>query len=310
MFLITGASGFIGKGLQETLKQRGLPYRAVSRRALPGYFPISDVGTDTDWSEALKGIDTVVHLAAANQNVIEGKTDDSSYQTVNVDGTARLAEQAAAAGVKRFIFLSSIKANGEMTVPGRPFTPTSIPSPESAYGRSKLEAEQRLAGIGERTGLTTISIRPPLVYGEGGRGSFEALAGLVRKRLPLPLRSVENRRSMIYLENLTDLIVAAALHPTLTSKVLLPSDGDAVSTPQLLRMIASAAGTSAILLPFPVVVLETAARMLGKAELVQRLTQSLEVDGSQTCGSLGWAPPFTMREGLSRVLSPRLREKE
>ncbi|KRB59430.1 nucleoside-diphosphate sugar epimerase [Rhizobium sp. Root708] len=310
MFLITGASGFIGKGLQETLKQRGLPYRAVSRRTLPGYVPIGDVGTDTDWSEALRGVDTIVHLAAANQNVTEGKTADSAYRAVNVDGTARLAKQAAAAGVRRFIFLSSIKANGEMTEPGRPFTPASIPSPDSAYGRSKLEAEQRLAEIGKRTGLVTISIRPPLVYGQGGRGSFEALVGLVRKRLPLPLGSVENRRSMIYLENLTDIIVAAALHPTVTSTVLLPSDGDAVSTPQLLRMVASAAGTSAILLPFPVTLLETAARMLGKAELVQRLTQSLEVDSSQTCGSLGWTPPFTMREGLDRVLSPRLREKE
>ncbi|WP_160003271.1 NAD-dependent epimerase/dehydratase family protein [Rhizobium sp. 18055] len=307
MFLITGANGFVGSGLQQTLQQHDLPFRAASRRAGDNLCAVGDIDANTDWSAALDGIDVVVHLAAVNQNVVEGSPAVlEAYRKVNVDGTMNLARQAAAAGVRRFVLVSSIKANGEATSPGRPFAAADTPDPQTDYGTTKLEAEQRLHAWSRDSDMDVVVIRPPLVYGPGMRGSFDALVGLVRRGLPLPFGSIRNRRSMVYLENLTDLIVTTAIHPDAAGGTFIAGDGQSPSTPELLRLIAAAIGAPMRLLPFPPVLLEAAARLVGKQDLVYRLTRSLEVDISENKARLGWTPPFEMREGLSRTLGAKL----
>ncbi len=304
MFLVTGASGFVGQGLLRTLQQRSIPFRATSRRGGDGLFAVGDLDGATDWSAALEGVDVVVHLAAVNQNVVEGSPAVlAQYRSVNVEGTINLARQAAAAGVRRFVFLSSIKANGEATTRGAPFTATATPDPQSDYGRTKLEAERLLLALGASSTMQVVVIRSPLVYGPGMRGSFQALVRLVQRGLPLPFASIDNRRSMVYLENLTDLIVTAVNHPDAAGATFMVADAKSPSTPELVRMIAAASGSSASLLPFPPVLLELAGSVAGKRELVHRLTRSLEVDTLET-RRLGWTPPFSMDEALVRTLGP------
>jgi nucleoside-diphosphate-sugar epimerase len=303
MFLLTGANGFVGKGLQETLRQRAIPFRTVSRDSCNGDILIGSVDTSTNWLEALKGIDVVVHLAAVNQNVVQGsQARPDEFRQVNVEGTINLAKQAAASGVRRFIYLSSVKVNGEWSAPDRPFTTSDTPKPKTLYAASKLEAEQRLRVLSESEGLETVVIRPPLVYGPGVSGSFLALTRLVAKQFPLPLRTIQNRRSMIYLENLTDLIVTVASHPNAVGGTFLAADRDSFSTPELLRMIAVASGGFCRLLPCPPILLEAAARIVGKEDLVYRLTRSLEVDMSDTRKLLDWTPPIPTREALATTL--------
>lgn len=310
MFLITGATGFVGTGLRETLRQRDIPFRATGRRAGDQLFAVGEIDGKTEWSDALDGIEVVVHLASVNQNVVEGSPEVlDAYRTVNVDGTLNLARQAAAAGVKRFVFVSSIKVNGEATSPGRPFAAKDTPDPQTDYGATKLEAELQLHVLSGDSGMEIVVIRPPLVYGPGMRGSFDALVRLVRRGIPLPFGSVRNRRSMVYLENLTDLIVTAATHPDAAGGTFIVGDAHSPSTPELLRLIADAIGSPMRLLPFPPVLLEAAARLLGKQDLVYRLTRSLEVDTSEAEARLGWTPPFAMREGLSRTLGAKRRTK-
>ncbi len=301
MFLVTGASGFVGRGLLRTLQQRAIPFRGTSRSA--GLVSVGDIHGATDWSAALEGIDVIIHLAAVNQNVVEGSTAVfAEYRSVNVEGTINLARQAAAAGVRRFVFLSSIKANGEETARGKPFTAAGNPAPQSDYGRTKLEAEQRLTPLNNSTKMEIAVIRSPLVYGPGMRGSFQALVRLVQRGLPLPFASIDNRRSMVYLENLTDLIVATATHPDAAGGTFMVADRKSPSTPELVRMIAAATGSSTSLLPFPPALLELVGSATGKRELVHRLTRSLEVDISETNRRLGWTPPFEMGDALSRTL--------
>ncbi|MFK0335014.1 NAD-dependent epimerase/dehydratase family protein [Rhizobium sp. NPDC090275] len=304
MFLVTGASGFVGRGLMQTLRQRGMPFRATSRQGGGELFAVGDIDGRTDWSAALAGVDTVVHLAAVNQNVVEGSPAVlAEYRSVNVEGTINLAKQAAIAGVKRFVFISSIKVNGEATAKGRPFTATDVPAPETDYGRTKLEAEQGLRALSESTTMEVVIVRSPLVYGPGMKGSFQALVRLAQRGLPLPFASIKNRRSMVYLENLTDLIVTAATHPDAAGGTFMAADRKSPSTPELVRMIAAATGSSASLLPFPPALLELAGAITRKRELVNRLTRSLEVDISETSRRLGWVPPFDMSDGLSRTLA-------
>ncbi|MBO9127090.1 MULTISPECIES: NAD-dependent epimerase/dehydratase family protein [unclassified Rhizobium] len=305
MFLVTGASGFVGQGLARTLQQRGIPFRGTSRNGSGQLLAIGDIHGATDWSVALDGADVVVHLAAVNQNVVEGSPAVlAEYRSVNVEGTINLARQAAAAGARRFVFLSSIKASGEATTNGKPFRAADVPAPESDYGRTKLEAEQLLHALGNSTKMQIVVIRSPLVYGPGMRGSFQALVRLVQRGLPLPFALIDNRRSMVYLENLTDLIVTAANHPDAAGKTFMVADSKSPSTPELVRMIAAATGSSAPLLPFPPALLELAGKLTGKAELIHRLTRSLEVDISETSRRLGWTPPFEMTDALSRTLGP------
>jgi nucleoside-diphosphate-sugar epimerase len=303
MFLVTGASGFVGQGLMQTLLQRGIPFRATSRQGGDELIPVGDIDGHTDWSAALTGVDTVVHLAAVSQNVVEGSPAVlAQYRSVNVEGTINLARQAAMAGVKRFVFISSIKVNGEATAKGRPFTATDAPAPESDYGRTKLEAEEGLQALSESMAMEVVIVRSPLVYGPGMKGSFRALVRLAQRGVPLPFASIDNRRSMVYLENLTDLIVTVANHPDAAGRTFMVADRKSPSTPELVRLIATVTGSSTLLLPFPPALLELAGAITGKRELVNRLTRSLEVDISETSRCLGWVPPFEMSDGLSRAL--------
>lgn len=303
MLLVTGASGFVGRGLMRTLRQHGMPFRSASRQGGDELFAVGEIDGRTDWSAALAGIDTIVHLAAVNQNVVEGSPAVlAQCRSVNVEGTINLARQAAMAGVRRLVFISSIKVNGEATARGKPFTAADAPAPETDYGRTKLEAEQGLRALADSTKMEIVIIRSPLVYGPGMRGSFQALVRLAQRGLPLPFASIDNRRSMVYLENLTDLIVTAARHPDAAGGTFMVADRTSPSTPALVRLIASAVGSSTLLLPFPPALLELAGRVTGKRELVNRLTRSLEVDISDTSRRLGWTPPFDMSDGLSRTL--------
>lgn len=303
MLLVTGATGFVGKGLLETLRQKEIACRTASRRASNVDFAVGDIDGTTDWSRALKGVDVVVHLAAVNQNVVERSPSHlEDFVKVNVEGTVNLARQAAEAGVKRFVYLSTVKVNGEWTEPGKPFRADDAPKPETPYAVSKLEAERRLRILADEQGIEIVIIRPPLVYGDGVRGSFEALARLVGKRVPLPLGSIKGGRSMVYLGNLTDLILAAAYHPHAAGKTFLVSDEEDISVPELLKMTAVATGRSVWLLPVPVRLLEAVGRAFGKADIVYRLTRSLQVDISETKSSIGWAPPFAARQALAETL--------
>lgn len=303
MILITGATGFVGQDLQRVLRIRDVAYRAAGRAAQAGCFAVGNIDGATDWQAALVGIDAVIHLAAANQNVIDGSNPGPAvFRTVNTEGTINLARQAAASGVKRFIFISTIKVNGERSVRGRPFTPHDLPHPTTEYAVSKLEAEQALIALSQATGMEIVIIRPPLVYGRGVGGSFRALMQLVRSGIPLPMASIDNRRSMVYVENLTDLIVTAVFHPAAPGQILLAGDDEAVSTPELLRRLAAAMGRPARLVPCPCAVLHILGRATGKGELVSRLTDWLEVDMSDTRGLLDWNPPFDMRNALKRSL--------
>ncbi|EPE94922.1 NAD-dependent epimerase/dehydratase family protein [Rhizobium grahamii] len=301
MLLVTGATGFVGQDLQQELCTRGLAFRATSRTSRQGYSPVGDIDGATDWSAALSGIEIVIHLAATNQNVVTGSGEDRELlRTVNIEGTINLAGQAAASGVRRFIFLSTIKVNGERSVKGHPFTPDDVPAPQTDYAASKLEAEKRLIELSRSSGMEVVIIRPPLVYGRGVGGSFRALAKLVKSGIPLPLASISNRRSMVYVENLSDLVLTAALHPAAAGQVLLAGDVDAVSTPELVRHLAAAIGCPARLLPCPPLALRTLAAVAGKKELVSRLTEWLEVDITPTRSLLDWTPPFDMGQALKR----------
>jgi nucleoside-diphosphate-sugar epimerase len=311
MFLVTGASGFVGRGLMQTLRQRGMPFRATSRHGGGELFAVGDIDDRTDWSAALAGIDTVVHLASVNQNVVEGSPAVlAEYRSVNVEGTINLARQAANACVKRFVFISSIKVNGETTAKGKPFTSADAPAPQTDYGRTKLEAEQALQALSETTAMKVVVVRSPLVYGPGMKGSFPALVRLARRGLPLPFASIDNRRSMVYLENLTDLIVRVATHPDAAGGTFMVADRKSPSTPELVRLIAAASGSAASLLPFPPALLELAGSVTGKRDLVHRLTRSLEVDILETSRRLDWTPPFEMADALSRTLGPTTPIKE
>ena len=270
---------------------------------LPGYLPIADIDASTDWSGALAGCDAVVHLAARVHVMKDtAQNPEDLYRSTNVDGTLQLARQAAHAGVGRLVFLSSIKVNGEATLPGKPFAAEDVPGPLDAYGRSKHAAEEGLKAISQETGMDVVIIRPPLVYGPGVKANFAAMLRAVRQGLPLPLGRVKNARSLIYVDNLCDLIAHCLVHDRARGETFLASDGEAVSTPALLRKVAAAMGTRARLVPVPLPLMRAAARLFGKSAAIDRLTGSLEVDITKTRDLIGWTPPFTMDEGLQETV--------
>jgi nucleoside-diphosphate-sugar epimerase len=306
--LITGAGGFVGRSLSAALLMRGV----VVRRALRAVQKRSDnfedmvigaIDGETQWSGVLRGIGTVVHLAA-RVHVMNDVSKDSlvEFRRINVAGTLNLARQAAAAGVKRFVFVSSAKVNGEHTEPGHAFTEASTPNPQDAYGRSKHEAEQGLRQIAAETGLEVVIIRPPLVYGPGVRANFAALLRAVQRGWPLPLGAVNNQRSLVALDNLVDFIITCITHPRAANQTFLVSDGQDLSTPELIRGMTRAAGVPARLLSVPVWVLQAGAGLLGKGGLVQRLCGNLQVDISKARELLGWVPPVSVEEGLRRAM--------
>jgi nucleoside-diphosphate-sugar epimerase len=260
--------------------------------------PIESIGHDTDWSAALTGIDTVIHLAARVHVMDEASGDPlTSYREVNVAGTENLARQAAAHGVRRLVFLSSVKVHGEATE--IPYQEHIHPAPQDPYGVSKLEAETVLHQITAETGLEVVIIRPPLVYGPGVKANFLNLLKIVESGLPLPLASITNARSLVYLGNLIDAIITCTKHPKAAGQTFLVSDCKDVSTPMLIRQVANALGRPVRLFPFPPSLIHLAGNLTGKSMAVDRLLGSLVVDSGKIQQELGWKPPFTMAEGLA-----------
>lgn len=309
--LVTGASGFVGTRLTRTLVARGAHQIRCAVRSESPALPsgvettkIPDISWDTQWTRALEGIDAVVHLAAKVHDLkAQGPDSLSAYRTINAEGTANLARQAAAAGVKRFVFLSSVKVNGE----AGEFRETDDPRPADPYGISKLAAETALDDIARSSSMSVTIVRPPLVYGPGVKANFRALLRAVSRRVPLPLGAINNRRSLVALDNLVDFLILCVEHPMAANEVFFVSDGDDVSTTELLRRAAGALGKSARLLPVPPSLLVLAASIIGKRDAVQRLTGTLTVDISKARRLLGWSPPITMIEGLRRAVEGGVR---
>ena len=305
MLLVTGATGFVASALRAELARRGIAYRPASRAPAPGQVAVGEVDGTTDWSAALRGVDAVIHLAARVHVMAPGAAqDDEAFRRVNVAGTLNLARQAARAGVRRFIFLSSIKVNGETTDGRPPFSADEPPDPRDAYARSKLEAERALLALAAEGALEVVVIRPPLVYGPGVKANFAAMMRWVERGVPLPLGAVTNRRSLVYAGNLADLLILATVHPAAANQVFLASDGQDLSTAELLRALAQAMGKPPRLFSVPPPLLAAAARIAGQRAIAERLLGSLTVDIGKTRTRLAWTPPFTVAAGLSATVAP------
>lgn len=264
---------------------------------------MGSLSSETDWTVALRSVGQVVHLAA-RVHVMNDKSSDpmAEFRRVNVEGTGSLARQAAAAGVRRFVYISSIKVNGEFTEVGLPFTADDAPAPEDPYGVSKHEAEQALRQIAADTGMEVVIIRPPLVYGPGVKANFESMMRWLSRGVPLPLAAVtQNRRSLVALDNLVDLIMTCLSHPAAANQTFLVSDGEDLSTADLLRRMGTALGYPARFVYVPLSMLKLGARLVNKPGIYQRLCGSLQLDIANTRRLLGWSPPVSVDEGLRRA---------
>jgi nucleoside-diphosphate-sugar epimerase len=303
--LVTGGHGFVGSRVLAALQQAGLTAAGSVRQAPSGataYLAIGCLNGQTDWSTATKGVDCVVHTAARVHMVKDSAADSlAEFRKVNVQGTLNLARQAATAGVRRLVFISSVKVHGEITALGAPFSADDVLAPLDAYGISKREAEQGLRDMAINTGMEVVIIRPPLVYGPGVKANFQAMMHWLSRGIPLPLGAIHNQRSLVALDNLVDLIVTCTHHPAAANQSFLVSDGEDLSTTQLLRRMGQAMGRPARLIPVPPALLQAGAALLGKPELAQRLCGSLQVDTTKTRHLLGWKPPMSVDEGLRRA---------
>lgn len=309
--LLTGGSGFVGSCVAKRLLDEGHRVTAAVRGSEVSFdarlecWRFEELSVDQDWGAALEGKSLVIHCAARVHVMNDSAVNSlSEFRSVNVDGTCSLARQAAEAGVRRFIFISSIKVNGESTSLGLPYRADDIPAPQDFYGISKFEAEQGLKEVAADTGMEVVIIRPPLVYGPRVKGNFASMIKLVRKGFPLPLGAVHNKRSLVGVDNLVDLIIRCIDHPAAANQVFLAGDGEDLSTTELLRGVANAMGKPARLIPVPGGLLRLGATLLGKKAVVQRLLGSLQVDITKTCELLDWRPPYTVEEGLQRCFEP------
>ncbi|WP_430619964.1 UDP-glucose 4-epimerase family protein [Vibrio cholerae] len=311
--LLTGASGFIGSKLLEELPANNiLSLGRDNPKGQPSekFFKL-EIDNDTDYSVALSGVGVVVHLAA-RVHVMNDEVSNplEEYREVNTRGTVNLARQAASAGVKRFVFVSSIKVNGEGTSQDRPFTSADLHAPEDDYGLSKSEAEQQLFNIGKETGMEIVVLRPTLVYGPGVKANFASLMNLVSKGIPLPFGCItKNKRSLVSVNNLVDLIVTCINHPKAANQIFLVSDDHDVSTSEMVRELAIALGKPTWQLPVPIWCYKLFGKLFGKSDIVDRLTGSLQVDISHTKETLGWKPPQTLQEGFKQTAQAFLRSK-
>lgn len=303
--LLTGASGFVGKAVLGRLLDRGdavvtaLRHGSEAANSQAEQFRFGQLDSETDWSAVLVDVDTVIHSAARVHVMNDTESDPlAAFRKVNVDGTLNLARQAATAGVKRFVFISSIKVNGEGTPKGRPYTADDQPRPSDPYGISKREAEDALRVLASESGLEVVIIRPVLVYGPGVKANFLAMMRWLDRGIPLPFGAIDNRRSLVALDNLADLIVTCVDHPGAANQTFLVSDGEDLSTSALLRRMARALDRPARLIPVPAGLLAFAATVLGKRSLSQRLCGSLQVDIDKTRSMLGWTPPLSVDKAL------------
>lgn len=307
--LVTGANGFIGQALSAHLALLGHDVRGAVRRS-PGpgqqgasrFHALGDMNECTDWKAVLLGVDSVVHLAARVHLMRDTATDPlAEFRRVNVELTLNLARQAATAGVRRFIFVSSVKVNGEATPVGQPFTEDDEAHPLDPYGVSKLEAEQALIELSQSTGMEIVIIRPVLVYGPGVKANFHTMMRWVVKGVPLPLGALGNQRSFVAIDNLVDLIATCLYHPAAANQIFLVSDGEDLTVTALLQRTAAAFGSPARLLPVPMSVLRIAGRLLGREAIVQRLCDTLQVDISKARRLLGWSPPVSVDAALKKT---------
>ena len=307
--LITGASGFVGRALALEASGRDIPLRIALRRPdalLSGRFDAAAVGeldAETDWGAALDGVEVVVHCAART-HVMRELSDDPwrDFRRTNVEGALQLARQSVRAGVRRFVFISSILVNGPQTS-FKPFCADDIPVPSSLYAKSKYEAEIALQDLSRETGLELVVIRPPLIYGPGVKGNFEAMIRWIERGIPLPLGAVNNKRSFIALDNITDFILGCLQRTAAANHTFLISDGEDMSTPDLLRRIGQALGKTVRLFPVPPRMLWAGARLVGKPDMARKLVGSLQVDSSATCKTLNWSPPISVDEAIKRLAS-------
>lgn len=317
--LVTGASGFIGRALSTELFRLGCDVLGTARNSVVHsssqlYAPLAvgEIGRTTNWLNVLCGVDSVVHLAARVHVMRDTAIDPmDAFRQVNVIGTLNLARQAAVSGVRRFIYLSSIKVNGEATEFSHSnlfpngkrscFREDGDIAPQDGYALSKWEAEQGLWQIAQETGMEIVIIRPPLVYGPGVKANFHTMMQWLYKGLPLPLGAIQNKRSLIALDNLVDLIITCLDHPAAANQVFLAGDGEDIATPELLRRLGLALGRPARLLRIPVSLLKASATLLGRRDIAQRLCESLQVDITKARNVLGWNPPISVDEGLRRT---------
>ena len=306
--LVTGATGFVGRFLCERLLAEGFSTRGTLLASenpaslVAGVEPVTvePLGIDTHWSHAFMDVDTIIHLAARVHVMDDPSADPiTEFRRVNVEGTTQLAREAAKAGVRRLVFISSIKVNGEESV--LPYTADSTANPSDPYGISKWEAEQSLRKIEAETKLEVVVIRPTLVYGPWVKANFLNLMKVVQRGIPLPLSLVQNRRNLIYVGNLVDALATCATHPAAAGKTYLISDGENVSTPELIRCLAKALDKPVRLFPIPPPIMRLVGAITGKSAAVNRLLGSLTVDSSAIRNDLGWVPPFSMEQGLQET---------
>ncbi|MDA9816928.1 NAD-dependent epimerase/dehydratase family protein [Alphaproteobacteria bacterium] len=302
--LITGASGFLGKRLIEkistdpTLSLTGST-RRNNKLSSVSSLVFGNLDSNFDWSHILKNQEVVIH-AAGKAHIMDNKTVTSynEYKKVNLDGTLRLAQQASISGVKRFIFISTIKVNGEKTKKNKPFTELDKPNPVDGYSLSKWEAEKKLIEISTKSGMEFVIIRPSLIYGPGVKGNFGKIISLIKRGLPLPLGAINNKRSFIAIDNLIDLITVCIKHPKASNQLFLAADGKDLSTSQLIKELAMSANKNLFLIPIPVIFLKFIASILRKKTVIDRLNESLQVDISKSKNLLNWTPPISIEKGL------------
>ncbi|WP_105902604.1 UDP-glucose 4-epimerase family protein [Vibrio gangliei] len=310
--LVTGATGFVGQKVVEKALEKEMEVSAIARnsklvtqqKSLPQVeWHHGELTPDFDWSSCLDGVDCVIHCAArVHQMNEDASVAQKNYDDANFRSTLNLAHQAQQVGVKRFIFLSSIKVNGESTELNEPFTRTVEQEPEDPYGLSKYKAEQALQTLSKDSGLDVVIIRPPLVYGPGVKANFQAMMKWVCRGIPLPLGAIHNKRSMVYLDNLVDLILTCTQHNEAINEVFLVSDDHDISTSELLSQIKQAANSSTWLIPVPMKIFTIAAKLLNKPQIAQRLCGSLQVDISHTKKQLNWQPPISWEQGITKTV--------
>jgi len=307
LILVTGATGFVGGRVAETLFSQRQTVRVITRneQSILGLdveaVNVGNISSTTNWNGTLKDVDVLIHCAARAHIMNDSVADPlAEFRQVNTAGTLNLARQAAEAGVRRFVFISSIKVNGELTE-GTPFSPEDSFIPTDPYGLSKYEAEQSLLALTKETGMEVVIIRPTLVYGLGVKGNFASLLKWMKKGIPLPFGAINNQRSLVALDNLVSFIIHCIDHPKAANEVFLISDGKDVSTTELLRKVALAFGKKSLLLPIPISIMTLAAKLLGKGDMANRLFGSLQVDSSKARDLLGWKPVITMDEQLKKM---------